>query len=272
MKISQLHFLTILIAFISCSGANNESNTKETTAPEFENKAHELVYDFHQKVGTLSQLREKKDVVYKYSYKTADGREDVSIEKYLFDGELSYAKYVKHERSFPDLEGDIEQAYDGKGYWFKHNGALVQDSAILERVKFTRHTNYYWFAMFQKLLDPGVQYNYIGNDTIDAKIYDIVKIGFDAPEGVAKDIYQLYINKETGLVDQFLFTVADYGVLETPFLMELKYEDVDGILIPSKRRYKKSNWHAELEDGPWVDVNWFDIRFNNGLARGEFSI
>ena len=232
MKISQLLLYNILIIFLSCSDANNESRTPKPSVPEFENKAHKLVYDFHQKVGTLSQLRDKKDVVYKYSYKTADGLEDISIEKYLFDGELSYAKYIKHERSFPDMEGDIEQSYDGKGYWFKHKGALVQDSAILERVEFTRHINYYWFAMFQKLLDPGVQYSYIGNDTIDSKIYDIVKIGFDAPEGVVKDIYQLYINKETELVDQFLFTVADYGVLETPFLMELKYEDVGGILIP----------------------------------------
>ena len=54
-------------------------------------------------------------------------------------------------------------------------------------------------------------------------------------------------------------------------LMKVEYEEVEGILIPSKRRYKKSTWDAEVNDSPWINVTWSDIKFNNNLARSEFD-
>ena len=82
--------------------------------------------------------------------------------------------------------------------------------------------------MFQKLLDPGLNYEYIGEQNIEGKEYEIVKITFKSNNSKPTDIYQLYINKETSLVDQFLFTVADFGKMEVPNLMRLKHEGIDG--------------------------------------------
>ncbi len=265
--ISSLLLTTITIG---CKIADSESQ-KQKVEYKIQNKGHELVYGMVQHVGTYQKLIELKDVSYRYTYQTPDGKKDISIEKYIFDGELSYGKYEQHDRTFADLTGIIEQGYDGQIYWLKHEGQVVDDSLKLKRVAFNRPTNFYWFAMFQKLLDPGVEYNYLGDTTIDNKIYDKVDISFQSEDHKPTDIYRLFINQKTGLVDQFLFTVADFGVMETPLLMQCQYEKVDGLMIPNQRRYKKSTWDAEVTDDPWIMVTWSDISFNNNLTIEDFQ-
>jgi hypothetical protein len=239
--------------------------------PAFQNKGHEIVYNMVQKVGNHAAWSAKKDVTYTYTYMTSAGKKDVTEEKYLFDGELSYGKYIQHERTLPDMKGVIEQGYDGVAYWVKHNGQLLDDEEILSRAAFNRPTNYYWFLMMPKLLDPGLIYTHMGEKDIYGRMYDVVRVEFEGDGEQATDIYQLYINQATGLVDQFLFTVADYGVMDTPLLMHLKYETIDGLMIPTTRRYKKSTWDADENDRPWTEVTWSDIKFNNGLTVADFQ-
>lgn len=248
--------------------AKNEITSEEKI--NFQNDAHKLVSQMVKKVGTYSLLLEKKDVIYTYIYETADGKTDISTEKYIFDGELSYGIYEQHERIFQQYKGTIEQSYDGSEYWFKHEGKIIDDKKALKRVTFNRPTNFYWFAMMQKLTDPGLNYEYIGEKSIGDANYDIVKVTFNTEDEKPKDIYQLYINKETQLVDQFLFTVAEFGRME-PNLMQVEYEKVDGFLIPTKRRYQNSNWDAEVTNQGWKKVTWSNIKFDNGLTKEEFK-
>ncbi|MBP0902503.1 DUF6503 family protein [Mariniflexile gromovii] len=270
MKFNLLSAIFLSVFFMSCKD-KKEPITVQEPLQTFNNKGQELIYNMVEKVGDYKTLLKKKDVVYTYTYQTPDGKTDVSTEKYLFKGELSYGAYHKHERTFPDLKGLIEQGYDGSEYWLKNNGEIITDSIRLKRVAFNRPTNFYWFAMFQKLMDPGVNYEYIGEKTIDNTSYDVVKITFQSIDDKPTDIYQVYINKETLLVDQFLFTVADFGVMEIPNLMKLEYEEIDGMLIPTKRQYKKSTWNADVSEEPWIHVTWSDIKFNNGLIISDFE-
>ena len=265
MKINFLAFNILCFLIVSCNNGNQGE-----TAPKFQNKGHELVYDMVQKVGDYNKVFSKKDVMYTYTYETPDGKRDVSTEKYIFEGELSYGMYKKHERTFPQLEGIIEQGFDGSEFWLKHNGEILTDESLLKRVAFNRPTNFYWFTMMQKLLDPGLNYEHLGEISIDNQGYDIVKVTFNSQDKPT-DTYQLYLNKSTSLVDQFLFTVADFGVLETPSLMRLEYEEVEGVLIPTKRQYKKSTWNADLTDQPWIKVNWSNIQFDNGFTKEDFD-
>ena len=244
--------------------------TKEMARPDFQNKGHEMIYEFVQKVGNHDKLTAKKDVVYTYKYQTPDGKSDITTEKYLFADELSYAAFKTHERTLPKLEGDIEQGYDGEDYWVKNNGDMVEDEEAVKHAAFIRPTNYYWFAMNQKLLDPGLNYEYIAEKEVDGITYDVVKISFK-PADDPSDVYQVYINKKTGLVDQFLFTVVDFGVVEKPMLMKVKYETVDGLMIATDRKYKMSTWEADVDDKPWISVKWSDIKFNNGLTPEDFK-
>ena len=269
MKLIKL--LCLFLFVVSCKPKNEDKAVQgfDTEAIEFKNKAHELVYNMVQKVGTYQDLLNKKDVVYTYTYKTPDGKTDISTEKYLFDGELSYGKYTQHERTFPKISGAIEQGYDGKEYWLKSEDSVYTDEKSLKIVAFKRPTNFYWFAMFQKLLDPGLNYEHKGERSIDNNSYDVINVSFTSDKPT--DIYQVFINKKTGLVDQFLFTVADFGKMDAR-IMKVEYEKIDGLLIPTKRKYKKSDWNATIDDKPWITVNWTDIKFNNGFTKDDFLL
>jgi hypothetical protein len=88
----------------------------------------------------------------RYTYETPDNKKDVSIEQYIFDGELSLGTYKQHERTFPELEGTIVHSYNGKKFWLSHEGKYLEDEKLIKGVQFKSKTNFYWFAMFQKLL------------------------------------------------------------------------------------------------------------------------
>ncbi len=179
---------------------------------------------------------------------------------------MSYGAYTKHERTLENLNGLIEQGYDGNEFWLKNKGKIISDSAALKAVAFNRPTNFYWFMMMQKLLDPGLRYEYMKEQTIDTATYDVVKVTFETKADKPTDTYQLYINRDSKLIDQFLFTVVDFGKTE-PLLMQLEYEYIDGLLIPSKRRYKNSDWNATVSNEPWILVEWSDIKFDTGLKK-----
>ena len=270
MKINVLSIIILTCLFTSCKEGNGEKSKVEVL-PAFQNEGHKLVYNMVEKVGDYDQLSRKRSVEYIYTYQTPDNKTDVSSEKYMFEGELSYGKYTQHERTFPELEGIIEQGFDGEEFWLKHNGEVISDEKRLKRVAFNRPTNFYWFAMMQKLLDPGLNYEYLGEMTIDSQEYDIVKVSFNSATEEPTDIYQLYINKKTSLVDQFLFTVVDFGKVDTPNLMKLKYEEIEGIMIPTQRRYKQSTWNADIDEKPWINVTWSDVKFDTGITREDFK-
>lgn len=247
---------------------NEQPSTATVSEVEFQNKGHELVYKMVQKVGDYEKLKALKDVSYTYTYQTPDKKADIVKESYIFDGELSHGSYEKHERTFPELEGKIEQGFDGEVFWFKHNGEILEGEQYLKRTHFSRKTNFYWFAMLQKLLDPGLQYEYLKEETIEGKAYDVVKVTFDSEKPT--DIYQLYINKDTELIDQFLFTVADFNSMD-PRLMKVEYTEVAGVQIPSTRKYTKSDWNGTALDENWNIVTWTDIKFDNGLSKEMFQ-
>ena len=268
--------LVIIFSALLTACGNKEAKTKETSksvevqAPEFQNKGHELVYKMTQETGSYQDLLNLNDIVFNYTYRTPDQKEDVSIESYIFNGELSHGSYLKHERTLPNLKGKMQQGYNGKDFWLKMDGQEITDSNAIESVTFTRKTNFYWFAMMQKLLDPGIKYEYLGQNNIAGKLYDIVKITFHTADDVASDTYQLYINPETHLVDQFLFTVVSKNVTD-PILMRVKYENVEGILLTTYRKYTKSDWEANVLKDAWVEEITKDIKFNQNLDRTLFN-
>ncbi len=269
MNLQKLLILTLVLMPIMMLG--NSLQTSSDLGQQEKELAYKLVKKMVAKVGDYEKLQKKNDVVYTYNYITPEGKYDQSIEKYIFDGELSYGQYLTHQRTFNDLNGIIEQGYDGNEYWLKHNGRIIDDKDRLKRVAFNRPTNFYWFAMMQKLLDPGLSYEYLGESKLEGKWYDIVKVSFDSEDDQPKDIYQLYINRKTSMVDQFLFTVADFNVMEEPFLMKLQYEKIEDLYIPTIRKYKKSDWNAKVTDKPWIEVKWTNIRFDNNLKRENFK-
>ena len=86
------------------------------------------------------------------------------------------------------------------------------------------------------------------------------------PEGTKSDTYVLYVNPETHLIDRFLFTIADFGKVDTPFLMEVEYKSFDDIMLPVTRRYTPSDWDGNIPaDAVWADEIMTNIIFESRL-------
>ena len=133
-----------------------------------------------------------------------------------------------------------------------------------------RKTNFYWFAMMQKLQDPGTIHTYEGTRVLNEIEYDLVKLTFEKGVGDVSDIYLLYINPQTNLVDQFLFTVLDFGI-EEPFLMEVKYEKFNNVMLPTYRRFIQSNWDGKIMNNNWIEEIMTDLKFGNGYTKVDFK-
>ncbi len=257
--------LKVMVVFLAALFMNVDASYSQ------DKNGRELVEKMVESVGGRDNLYALRDVEYKYTYRADAGKADVSIERYVFDGELSWGRYLKRENvMFPDLEGEIIQGYDGSETWVTLDGRLLDDPKLLRMADFTRKTNYYWFTMMFKLMDPGVNHEYQGTKNVDGVVYDLVKVTFDEGVGDVQDIYVLYINPETHLVDQFLFTVMDFEMKE-PSLMRVEYEEVQGLKLPARRKYTASDWDATIKKDAWTHEICEDIKFDNGFEREMFE-
>jgi len=266
MKTSFRHRLALFIFTAVCAAVTVTASANASKNPRA------LVEKVVVAMGTPQRLHELKDVEYVYIYRDGeDGKMDISVERYVFDGELSWAKYVIRDKyALPQTPGQVVQGYNGKKSWMTIDGVTATDDEVLKMAGFLRKTNYYWFAMMFKLLDPGLVYSYEGTRTVENTEYDLVKVIFEPGVGDVSDTYLLYINPDTRLVDRFLFTVMDFGMAE-PLLMEVEYEEVDGVKLPTKRRYILANWQGQPKNDIWSQEISVHIRFNNGFHRAMFD-
>jgi len=223
-----------------------------------------LIQETVAAMGGREAFYAKAGVRYTYTYRKSSGQKDVSIETYRFSDEFSTGKYIHRGLLFPEMAGTLLQVYDGKFTRTFLDGNSVKDPKVEKRSDFLRKTNYYWFAMMFKLLDPGLTYAYSGQQTVDDISYQKVSISFEDGVGDVKDTYLVYINEQTKLVDFFLFTVMDFGI-KKPLLMKVGYEEVEGIMLPTKRRYiQADNWEAAHDpDGDWVFEISTDVQFGH---------
>ncbi|MEL6803984.1 MAG: hypothetical protein AAFO91_09410, partial [Bacteroidota bacterium] len=86
-----------LVAFTSSACQNTTTTQTTESKPNYQNEAHALVAQAVEKVGTYDRLRQLKDVSYTYTYRSSSGKEDITKEQYIFDGELSRAEFTKRE-------------------------------------------------------------------------------------------------------------------------------------------------------------------------------
>jgi len=231
--------------------------------------AEELIAEAITAVGGKENFYNQKDVSYNIHYKTPPGENAIELkgkETYAFDGELSHCEYTKQS-----ITGASEEGYDGKEFWVKKEGSLINDQKAQGVARFLRKTNYYWFAMFFKLQDDGLIYEKLTEQKVNGKEYNRVKITFKDAIGDTKDTYILYINKETKLIDQFLFTVTGFGITEPSLMSFDKWETINGIKIPTVRKYINADWEGNIKGKAYVHTNWTNIKFNNGVERSFFS-
>ncbi len=263
-------YLVIMTGVLACNQQQTQDSKVESS--EEVNPARKVIEKVVKKVGSMNDLNVLKDVEYTYSLNAVSRNiKNVSKERYLFNGELSWAQYLPAEQ-FPIKEDTITQGYDGDSVWVRVNGMLSNEISKVQFASFIRKTNFYWFTMMQKLLDEGVRHRLLPSRTVDSTEYKIVEMTFDANIGEVQDKYVLYVNPSTDLIDQFLFTVKELDLAPIdPLLMEVDYESFEGVKLMTRRIVRVSNWDGKSDGEIIYDQQCIDVKFNNGFPRSLFE-
>lgn len=235
----------------------------------------QIINEMEGALGGWNKLYRLHDVEYTYTYHSlTKNTKDVSLERYIFKGEQSWANYSEHKVNvFTELDGEITQSYVNGMSKSVMNGKEIQDLKGKPSTEFMRKTNFYWLFMMFKLNDPGVQNRYLGSEKVDGKDYHKIEITFDDKSKPQHDSYIIYVNKETKLVDQFYFSVVDLGHIMPDILMQVAYETIDGITLPTKR-----NIYFPAKDGsydlskPGTVQTVSNLKFNNGFTMENFKL
>lgn len=273
--------LLVLVLAIACGQKAKKEETTETVAVEEMEKAPAYNTEDPQSIlaaveyasGGWNDLWKKADVQYTYTYYSTDAdKTDLSTERYIFSNEASFGHYTQHEINvMPGVEGTVSQWFDGEKTVVLVNNKTNQDPQANTVGDFLRKANYFWFVMPYKLNDSGTLASYEGQETYNGKVYDKVKISYDAAVTGKEqnDTYILYVNPETKLIDRFYFSLPFMGVGEPLIIADYEYSDVEGQMIATKRSYYMPSEKGYAES-PNLVQTLSDISFNNGFTTENF--
>lgn len=223
--------------------------------------------------GGYERIAAKKDVQFHYVYDNFDKGKDVSTERHIFDGEHSWASYKQHDLNvMPGQKGVAVQSLVDGTPALTLDGKPITDSKAIGGTVFLRKVNFYWFTMMYKLKDPGTNYKYLGTEKIGDITYDKVSLTYnaDVTKKEKNDEYILFFNPKTHLIDQFYFSLPDWGIDKPILKMTLTYETIDGIIISTVR---KGYMPSETGDYMPIGVYTFsDIKFTNGFKKEDFKL
>ena len=218
--------------------------------------------------GGWGDLWNKKDVSYTYDYRYADGKADVSTERYIFANEASFGHYTQHDiNAMPGAKGEVTQLFDGNTAKVMVGDTPIEDPAAIGGTEFLRRANYFWFVMPYKLNDKGTIAKYMGQEEYNDITYDKVEITYDATitGKEQNDIYVLYVNPDTKMIDRFYFSLPAMGVNEPLIIANYEYEDIEGQKVATKRSIFMPSPDGYSET-PNLVQTLTNVKFGNGYT------
>ncbi len=177
------------------------------------------------------------------------------------DGKVAVAFPQKYDRftgdyrvSGKDQKGDTfdivmnVNTRQGKAWT---NGQPVADPTEMLTRGYRRFVNdTYWLLMPLKSMDPGVKREYAGEKT-DAcgNVFDVVKLSFENVGLTPGDVYWMWVNRNTGLVEQWHMLLEGSKPDEAPAVVEFRdYRRFGGVLISTKRQMRGKESMIRLDD------------------------
>lgn len=267
--------LGIISLMSSCQNKTTAGHNEHKVATYNVNDPKSIAENVVHASGGIEKLKSLKDVTYLYTYNDlAKGAKDISTERYVFEGELSYGKYSTHKvHVSPDLDGSITQVYDGKNAFVMHNNAKLETPEAVGTAMFLRQVNYFWLTMFFKMNDPGTIHEFMGKEKVGGITYDKLKVTYNAVSTgkEVNDGYILYVNPLTKLVDQFLFSLPAMGVNDIVLLMKVDYEEFKGVKLPTTRKMHAPDGKGGHTPNPVLIQTSTGLTFNNGFKTSDFT-
>lgn len=136
----------------------------------------------------------------------------------------------------------------GKGW---KNGQEVADPKDLLTFGYRRFINdTYWLLMGFKTFDPGVTRTYDGERTDAAgHVHDVVRLSFANVGLTPGDVYWMWVNRDTGLVDQWHMKLEGSKPEDEPGVVLFRdYRRFNNLLISTRREIKGKNQFIKLDD------------------------
>jgi hypothetical protein len=131
------------------------------------------------------------------------------------------------------------------------NGQEVADPAEQLTFGYRRFINdTYWLLMGFKVFDPGVTREYAGEKT-DAcgRVYDVVKLSFANVGLTPGDVYWMWVNRDTGLVDEWHMKLEGMKPEEEPSrVLFREYRRIGGLVISTRREVAGKSQFIEFGD------------------------
>ncbi|HEX7833687.1 MAG TPA: hypothetical protein VF787_28800 [Thermoanaerobaculia bacterium] len=117
------------------------------------------------------------------------------------------------------------------------NGQEVADPKDLLTLGYRRFINdTYWLLMGFKTFDPGVTREYAGEKSDGSATYDVVKLSFKDVGLTPNDVYWMWVNRETGLVDQWHMKLTGSKPEDEPSVVKFRdYKRFSGLMISTRR-------------------------------------
>ncbi len=108
----------------------------------------------------------------------------------------------------------------------------------------------YWLLMGFKTFDPGVTREYAGQKKNEAgQDYDLVKLSFDKVGLTPGDVYWMWVNRQTGLVDEWDMKLEGSKPEDEPSVVLFHgYRKFGGLMISTRREMKGRNQFILLDD------------------------
>ena len=131
------------------------------------------------------------------------------------------------------------------------NGEEVSDPADLLKWGYGRFINdTYWLLMGLKSFDPGVSRVYEGERTNDCgEVYDVVRFSFENVGLTPGDVYWMWVNRDTGLVDEWHMKLQGSKAEDPPSVVLFRdYRRIGGLLISTRREIRGRNQFIRLDD------------------------
>jgi hypothetical protein len=131
------------------------------------------------------------------------------------------------------------------------DGQPVADPKEMLTVGYRRFINdTYWLLMPLKSMDPGVKREYAGEKT-DAcgNVFDVVHLSFESVGLTPGDNYWMWVNRNTGLVEQWHMKLEGSKPEDEPSVVEFRdYQRFGGLLISTKRQIRGKEQMIRLDD------------------------
>ena len=158
------------------------------------------------------------------------------------------------------IHPDYLIGFDGQEVWVSPNKQLFKKGSP----RFYHHLNFYFFCLPFIFSDGGVNYELLPEKEIDGKMYDVVRITFDAGvRDASKDIYIAHFDQETHRLHLLLYTVTYYNNQVSDRYNALIYEEwqeVDGLVVPKV-----------LKEYSYLDGKMGDLRYTKVFSAANYD-